>query len=794
MASELCMRCFHVKGKYDVCPMCGYVEGTPPEQPHYLAPGTILGNHFLVGTAIGAGGFGITYRCFDITLGVTEAVKEFYPAGLVNRAPGQSAVGLLSGDKKEQYRSQLNRFLMEAQSIAQFGNAKDIVNVYDFFEENNTAYIIMEYIDGVLLKDYMEKQGRLDVSAALSVISPIVNAVKKIHAKGIIHRDISPDNIFISGEDSVKIFDFGAAQLNDSSEGQAAEKVIKVGYSAPEQYRDNSRQGFYTDIYSAGAILYQMLTGIRPVESTEREFRDDLKSPAELGIQLEPNLDRAVMEALAVKPELRFQSIQQFEDALQNKRMAEYPKVKLKKRKRRRNWIISSAATLVLGIGVFIGLMNTVFKPENMMFDMPLKEEDEIVVWVDSQAQKEKLDNIVEEVYRPNEKVTTDDERLKEMRAENKRKIKSVKVVDVTEDGSTMDEKLKAAKVAGKMPDMFLSDRVSDLDEYSLVPLRDTVYKAIRTEAYLYLDTYPKFCDGLKEMPTGINSLFLYSIKFKPGGKKKGEKNSLEDSSFYSDSEEISPDSEKTSPIELSEILKRNKDKPCQESTVMKDGYLTRTSLLASPDCFMAEQGRLMPDTGMVNNLIHFTVDIRANRELKDEGSVSGNSVLGGVEERKEMAKLRNTGMELSKKLNQVEDYSVRLVTQNGKMLVSYEDKFAISADSSRNKQIACMRLLWVCLLSPSQVKNHPADGDAPFPILKSEFDKFFEYNPKFICFQKQIQIGSPALLIGDGQAEIAAFDTGLCAYLGAKDISKKNINDFCAEYAAEEKKKMESK
>ncbi len=794
MASELCMRCFHVKGKYDVCPMCGYVEGTPPEQPHYLAPGTILGNHFLVGTAIGAGGFGITYRCFDITLGVTVAVKEFYPAGLVNRAPGQSAVGLLSGDKKEQYRSQLNRFLMEAQSIAQFGNAKDIVNVYDFFEENNTAYIIMEYIDGVLLKDYMEKQGRLDVSAALSVISPIVNAVKKIHAKGIIHRDISPDNIFISGEDSVKIFDFGAAQLNDSSEGQAAEKVIKVGYSAPEQYRDNSRQGFYTDIYSAGAILYQMLTGIRPVESTEREFRDDLKSPAELGIQLEPNLDRAVMEALAVKPELRFQSIQQFEDALQNKRMAEYPKVKLKKRKRRRNWIISSAATLVLGIGVFIGLMNTVFKPENMMFDMPLKEEDEIVVWVDSQAQKEKLDNIVEEVYRPNEKVTTDDERLKEMRAENKRKIKSVKVVDVTEDGSTMDEKLKAAKVAGKMPDMFLSDRVSDLDEYSLVPLRDTVYKAIRTEAYLYLDTYPKFCDGLKEMPTGINSLFLYSIKFKPGGKKKGEKNSLEDSSFYSDSEEISPDSEKTSPIELSEILKRNKDKPCQESTVMKDGYLTRTSLLASPDCFMAEQGRLMPDTGMVNNLIHFTVDIRANRELKDEGSVSGNSVLGGVEERKEMAKLRNTGMELSKKLNQVEDYSVRLVTQNGKMLVSYEDKFAISADSSRNKQIACMRLLWVCLLSPSQVKNHPADGDAPFPILKSEFDKFFEYNPKFICFQKQIQIGSPALLIGDGQAEIAAFDTGLCAYLGAKDISKKNINDFCAEYAAEEKKKMESK
>jgi len=199
-----------------------------------------------------------------------------------------------------------------------------------------------------------------------------------------------------------------------------------------------------------------------------------------------------------------------------------------------------------------------------------------------------------------------------------------------------------------------------------------------------------------------------------------------------------------------------------------------------------------MPDTGMVNNLIHFTVDIRANCGLKDKGSVSGNSVLGGVEERKDMEKLRSKGTESDKKPNQVEDYSVRLVTQDGKMLVSYEDKFAISADSSRNKQIACMRLLWVCLLSPSQVKNHPADGDAPFPILESEFNKFFEYNKKFKCFKNQI--GSPALLIGDGQAEIAAFDTGLRAYLSEKGILEKNIEDFCVKYVAEEKKKMESK
>ena len=282
MASELCMNCFSVKGQYETCPFCGYQEGTPPKQPHYLTPGTILGNHFIVGTSIGVGGFGITYRAYDTTLGVIVAIKEFYPVGLVNRSPGERKIGLLSGEKQIQYQEQLKRFLMEAQSIAQFGKAKDIVNVYDYFEENNTAYIIMEYIDGVLLKDYLEKQGRMEVKTALTIIEPVIEAVKKIHAQGIIHRDISPDNIFIADEEAIKVFDFGAARLSDSKEGMAAEKVIKVGYSAPEQYRDVALQGFYTDIYSVGAILYQMVTGIKPIESTEREYKDELMSPKEL--------------------------------------------------------------------------------------------------------------------------------------------------------------------------------------------------------------------------------------------------------------------------------------------------------------------------------------------------------------------------------------------------------------------------------------------------------------------------------------------------------------------------------
>ncbi len=783
MASELCMNCFHVKGKYEVCPMCGHVEGTPPDQPHYLTPGTILGNHFLVGTAIGAGGFGITYRCFDVTLGIIVAVKEFYPAGLVNRAPGESTVGLLSGDKKEQYQAQMERFLMEARSIARFGKAKDIVNVYDFFEENNTAYIIMEYIDGVLMKDYLEKQGRITPEVALDVISSVIDAVKKIHTEGIVHRDISPDNIFISGENAIKVFDFGAAQLNDSSAGMAAEKVIKVGYSAPEQYRDKSRQGFFTDIYSVGAILYQMLTGIKPLESTEREFKDGVKSPMELGVKIEPNIDRAVMEALAVKPELRFQSIGQFEDALESRRVAEYPKVKLKKRKRRRNWIISLTVALVLGVGVLIGLKNTVFKPKNEIFDSTLKE-DTITVWVDSAADQAKMEKIVREGFYPSENTTTSSEQLKKMRADNEKKI-TVQVVNVSEDGSSMESKLAEAKEQGTMPDMFLSDRVRDLEDYPLISLKNTVYDAIDTEKYLYMDTYPKYCRDMNEMPTGINSIFLYGIQFdsEKTGKKSEGNNALADSAFYGT---------ENSSVEVEDLIAQNTAQDRQEFTMVEDGYSTKAGILTNASCFVAEKGELNPDTDLVDNLCHFVIHMRQESKRNPifwGSSVTGNSVLAGVEYRQILNGLKSEGISGdNKKKNQVKEYSVKVLTREGKMFVNYEDKFAISAQSTKNRQIACMRLLLVCLLESSQKENFSSTGDTPFPILKSAFDEFFDYNKEFNCFKEMT--GGSAYLVGDGQAEIAFFDVGICEISKTRDLTQRNLLTYCTEYTVDRKKR----
>lgn len=777
MASELCMNCFSVKGQYEVCPYCGYVEGTPPEHPQYLTPGTILANHFIVGTAIDMGGFGITYRCYDTTLGIAVAVKEFFPAGLVNRAPGESVVGLLSGDKQQQYRVELKRFLMEAQSIAQFGKAKDIVNVYAFFEENNTAYIIMEYIDGVLLKDYLEKQGKMEPQVALHIIDLIINAVKKIHSKGIIHRDISPDNIFISSEDAIKVFDFGAAQLNDSAEGKNCEKVIKVGYSAPEQYRDKSNQGFYTDIYSVGAILYQMLTGIKPMESTEREHKDTLKSPLELGVKIEPNVDRAIMEAMAVQPELRFQNIQQFEDALHSKRIAEYPNVKLKKKKHRRNWIIGAVATAVLALGVGFGLMNTVFKSENPVFESQLSE-GKIEVWVDNASQKKILTDIINNNYHQ-EDVKASDSSTANWLKENK-KIE-VEVVDVSEGApegtdteTMMQTKLDQAKEAGTMPDMFITDNVEDLSKYDLMSYEDNVYKAVedKMDEYLYLSDYKEYYKDMNEMPTGIDSLFVYGYELDNADYK------------LSSSPYLNADAKSVS---MEDIKKEDENM----YLMVPPAILAPAAVLQNEDCFDVKQGLIRPDDIMVSNLYQLVAlnetasgkKIMKNSAGTDYG-LYGNTALAG----RSFCQTLKTVMDADKNTiskYQIKDYTMQVVTEQDRMLIQYKNAYAISDDSTTNEKNACMRLLWTILGEVAQ-ENYYGDDNAPFPINEKAFEAFFDYNSHLTAFKDMVLNKEPCFIVGRGQKALRSFGIQLeNSFQGVK--TQEAVKAYCQNYSRQQ-------
>lgn len=772
MASELCMNCFSVKGQYEVCPFCGYVEGTPPWQPHYLTPGTILGNRFIVGTVIGTGGFGITYKCFDTTLGVTVAAKEFYPGGLVNRAPGECRVGLLSGEREAQYTERLQRFLMEAQSVAQFGKAKDIVNVFDFFEENGTAYIIMEYIDGVLLKDYLDKQGAIAPEAAMSIIMLIIEAVKKIHSKGIIHRDISPDNIFITSENEIKVFDFGAAQLNDSREGMAAESVIKVGYSPLEQYRDKSKKGFYTDVYAVGAILYQMLTGEKPIESTERECKDELKSPGELGVKISANMDRAVMEALSVHPELRFQGIQQFQEALQNKRIAEYPKEKLRKRRRTRNWMIGLSVLSAAAVAVGIGLYSTVLKPQNDVFDTPITEDTHITVWVENEDQKTQLEALAENGLKRGES-DTQDEKVRRMQEEDEQIAVTVVVQENMEkalDGA-------AGEDGASLPNMFLSDHVTDLEEYQPISMKENVYAALNTDEYLFLSEYENAYGGMTEMPTGIDTLLLYAGQF-----DYHKDNALKNSGY----------TEQEDTIELSGLISTQEEEYVTDTGELSDhlAYFERDALsnallLADYDVWKAvfQKNAVLTEDEIerLSGIQTFRLETEQEKfqvNRKQENELYGSNMVAGVAFRSRMNEEVNRDGE--KGANPLSGYQTYVITQDDKMLVNFSERYAITGESSENQRIACMRLLWVMLSEIGQAKKN-APGQTTYPILRSTFEEFPSYNANFDGFIRLVNNYNECILVGSENRMAQLFVSGL------KDKAKEEeIQSYCEGYISE--------
>ncbi len=352
-----CMNCMKKYGdKYEVCPYCGYIEGTEPKEAYHLKPGTILRKRFQIGTVVGYGGFGVVYRAWDMTLDKMVAVKEFYPVGLINRVPGESKV-IVFLNKRREFAAQLDRFLEEARNMAKFSSHPNIVNVYNFFEENNTAYIVMEFLDGITYKTYLKNQkGVIQPEDAIEIILSVLAALEEIHKSHIIHRDVAPDNIFICKDGRIKLMDFGAARFLNGEEESAHTIILKPGFAPPEQYQAKSKQGTFTDIYAVGALLYWSLTGVMPEESTNRCTQDDLKEPKELNPEISDALNNAIMRAMALNSNLRFQTDEEFMQALKIKGKGKIRSVKgeLKYRKRKR-LLGAGIAACILAVGGFGG-------------------------------------------------------------------------------------------------------------------------------------------------------------------------------------------------------------------------------------------------------------------------------------------------------------------------------------------------------------------------------------------------------------------------------------------------------
>ncbi len=318
---KLCLGCMERSfGEEIPCPLCGWQLSGDVRSPHQLPIQTILSGKYLIGRVLGEGGFGITYLGWDLNLDMKVAVKEYYPAGFVTReTTTTTTVTPFSGDRREAFLLGLDKFVGEAKSLAKFYSFPGIVSVKDFFKENGTAYIVMEFINGVTLKQFlMKKGGRLPVQQVIELAKPLVKSLSKMHEAGIIHRDISPDNIMLTEDGDIKLLDFGAARDISTDGVKSLSVLLKPGYAPEEQYRTRGKQGPWTDVYAFCATLYKMITGETPPESMERMRDDPLVLPSSLGIAISGDVEAVLSKGLAVFQENRYQSMGEVYKALES--------------------------------------------------------------------------------------------------------------------------------------------------------------------------------------------------------------------------------------------------------------------------------------------------------------------------------------------------------------------------------------------------------------------------------------------------------------------------------------------
>nr|WP_325256530.1 leucine-rich repeat domain-containing protein [uncultured Oscillibacter sp.] len=324
---HLCYNCFQERPEGDgPCPCCGFdLLENQQKYPTALRAGTVLNSRYIVGRVLGQGGFGITYLALDTQLDAKVAIKEFMPGELATRVDG-TTVSVLAESKTEAFTYGAERFQEEARTLAKFIGHPNIAGVSSYFDENDTSYFVMDYIEGISFKTYIANHGgKVSVEDACNVMIPVLQALTAVHAEGFIHRDVTPDNIYITKDGMVKLLDFGSARYSIGDKSKSLDVILKVGYAPKEQYIRRSRQGPYIDVYSCAACFYAAITGYLPPESLERLDKDELVPISQLGIDIPEYLDKAILKGLAVQPEDRFQSAAEFLEAIESQRVVEVP-------------------------------------------------------------------------------------------------------------------------------------------------------------------------------------------------------------------------------------------------------------------------------------------------------------------------------------------------------------------------------------------------------------------------------------------------------------------------------------
>lgn len=315
-SGEFCPYCMGSVRPGEPCPACGLTQSSYTPAPHHLPPGTVLMDRYLIGRALGEGGFGITYIGRDLRLEMKVAIKEYFPSDRAARdADASMDVHSCMGRGNPGYEQGLSRFLCEARTMARMEKQPQIVMVRDYFEANNTAYIVMEYVEGTNFIDLAARRGgRIPASELFPLIEPLFTALSAMHKAGLIHRDISPDNLMLE-QGSVRLLDFGCARESSQGTDSTMAVALKQGYAPIEQYQCMG-QGPWTDVYALSATIYFCLTGRVPPKSLDRLLSDELAAPRALGVDITLEQQRALLRGMEINPEKRCQTVDELYSGL----------------------------------------------------------------------------------------------------------------------------------------------------------------------------------------------------------------------------------------------------------------------------------------------------------------------------------------------------------------------------------------------------------------------------------------------------------------------------------------------
>ena len=306
-----CMKPLTWDGK---CTSCDFDRDSYQEKPHHLPLGTMLhGGEYMVGRVLGEGGFGITYIGLHQNLLIPVAIKEYFPNGMVWRKCEKEkqsySVVPFTAESEQQFDQGKKDFLREARVLSQFGFMDGIVRTRTFFEENNTAYLVMDYIEGDSVKKYVTENGRVTPEVCRRIMRQPMLALMKMHESNLVHQDVSPDNIIINAQGRGVLIDFGAVRHANAIDDRTRTAIYKQGFSAYEQLEKKGGRGPWTDVYGFCATIYYMLSGEKPLDATERVFNDRLVPLTEYVPELDPQVDRLLMKGLAVESTSRLQRL-----------------------------------------------------------------------------------------------------------------------------------------------------------------------------------------------------------------------------------------------------------------------------------------------------------------------------------------------------------------------------------------------------------------------------------------------------------------------------------------------------